>query len=51
MRDSDTFMAIIDEGRLEEAKKMILCLGKKKLGVPDESVKTFIAGAVDIDHY
>jgi hypothetical protein len=49
MRDSDTFMGIIDEGRLAEVKKLILRLGQKKLGNPDENVTTFLAGTDDID--
>ena len=49
MRDSDTYMAIIDEGRLEEAKKFILWTGQKSLGPADETVKTFLAGADDLD--
>jgi predicted transposase YdaD len=49
MRESDTYMAIIDEGRLEELKKLILRWGQKKLGNPDEVVTTFLAGSEDID--
>jgi hypothetical protein len=48
MRDSDTYMAIIDEGRLEEAKKFILRAGQKSFGPADETVKTFLAGADDL---
>jgi hypothetical protein len=50
MRDSDTFMSIIDEGRLEEVKKVVLRLGQKKLGVADETVRAFVAGNEDVDH-
>ena len=53
MRDSDTYMAIIDEGReighVEEIKKMIFRLGQKSWGIPDESVKTSLAAINDLD--
>jgi hypothetical protein len=64
MRESDTYMAIIEEGiekgiamgiekgvgmgiekgRLEEARKMILRIGHKRLGPPEEAVKSDLAG-------
>jgi hypothetical protein len=49
MRESDTFMAIIDEGRLEEVKKLILVLGEKKFGTPGDHVRTFVADTEDLD--
>jgi hypothetical protein len=49
MRDSDTYMAIIDEGREEEAKKMILRLGQKRFGPPAEDVKTRLEAITDIE--
>ena len=58
MRDSDTYMAILDEGReegreegrLDEVKKMIVRLGQKSLGTPDENVKTTLEAITDLDH-
>ena len=53
MRDSDTYMAILDEGReagrIEEVRKMIVRLGKKFFGTPDESVITTINAVNDIE--
>ncbi len=49
MRDSDTYMAIIDEGREEEAKNVIQRLGRQRLGVPDESVIARLSGISDLD--
>ena len=51
MRDSDTYMAILDEGReagrIEELRKMIIRLGKKHFGSPDEIVVAAIAAVND----
>jgi hypothetical protein len=49
MRESDTFMAIIDEGREIEARRMILRLAQKSLGQPDEQHKTRLEGITDIE--
>lgn len=49
MRESDTFMAIIEEGELKEAKKMLLRLGQKSLGAPDESVTTVLEGITKLE--
>ncbi len=49
MRDSDTYMAILDEGRLEEAKKLILQLGQEQFGAPDESVTAALNGLEDLE--
>lgn len=49
MRDSDTYMAILDEGRIDEARKMILQLGKKRLGTPDASVAITLQGVDDLE--
>jgi hypothetical protein len=51
MRDSDTYLAILDEGReagrIEELRKMIIRLGKKYFGSPDEIVIAAIAAVND----
>jgi hypothetical protein len=49
MRESDTFMAIVEEGELKEAKKIVLLLGKKSLGAPDESVKTALESITNLE--
>lgn len=36
MQESDTYLAILDEGREAEAKKIILLLGPERFGPPDE---------------
>jgi hypothetical protein len=47
MRDSDTYLAIIDEGREEEAKKVILRQGQKRLGPADDATKARLSGITD----
>jgi predicted transposase YdaD len=58
MRDSDTYMAILEEGlekgreegSILEARKLILRLGQKSLGVADEKFKDALAAINDLDH-
>ncbi len=40
MRESDTYLAIMDEGKVEEAKQLILSLGRTRFGPPDEAHTT-----------
>ncbi len=49
MRDSDTYMMILDEGREEEAKSIILRQGEKRFGRPDESTAAKLTGITDLD--
>ncbi len=49
MHDSDTYMAIIDEGREAQAKSVLLRLGQKRFGPATESVKTGLEALADID--
>jgi predicted transposase YdaD len=57
MRDSDTYMAILDEGReegieigrIDEVKKLILRFGQKSLGVPEEGITTALAALTDLE--
>jgi hypothetical protein len=57
MRESSTFMAILDEGRdegrvqgrVDEARKIILRQGPHRLGEPGAIVLTTLAGIEDID--
>jgi hypothetical protein len=50
MRDSDTYMAIIDEGREIGFKWSILSLGQKKFGPPSAPISARIEDLSDIDH-
>jgi hypothetical protein len=49
MRDSDTYMAIIDEGREQQVKEDILSLGKKKFGAAEPPVTTRLEGITDLE--
>jgi hypothetical protein len=48
MRDSDTYQAILDEGRVEEEKDVLLSLGQKRFGPADKSVKAALAAIEDL---
>jgi hypothetical protein len=49
MRESDTFLAIIDEGREIQARRDIRGLAKQILGEPDEQTVTLLEGITDIE--
>jgi hypothetical protein len=49
MQESDTYLAILDEGREEQMKEDILFAGEKRFGPSDEVVKTTLAGINDLD--
>jgi hypothetical protein len=49
MKDSDTYWAIFDEGRMEEAKAGILFLAKKRFGPAEESMITRLCAISDLD--
>jgi hypothetical protein len=49
MKDSDTYLAIIDEGREAEAKTVILRQGRKQFGIPTESTTATLNGITDLD--
>ncbi len=48
--DSDTYLMILEEGQVKQAKKAILLFGEKRLGLSDESVKTRLAAITDLEH-
>jgi len=49
MHESDTYLYILDEGRIDQTKKLILRLGQKSLGAPGESVAATLAGITDLE--
>jgi hypothetical protein len=49
MRDSDTYLAILDEGREEQVKEDILRLGRRRLGPPEEGSLATLNGITDLD--
>jgi hypothetical protein len=53
MRDSVTYQAILDEGReegrVDEVRKLIVRMGRKRLGTPTEDVTATLAGLTDLE--
>ena len=49
MRESDTYQAILDEGRAEGAQRLLLRQGRKKLGEPDEATRRAVTAISDLD--
>jgi hypothetical protein len=49
MHESDTYLAIIDEGQEKHAKKILLLVGEKRLGPANESVKARLAEVTDLE--
>jgi hypothetical protein len=47
MKESSTYQAILDEGRLEEARRILLTLGTDAFGAPDEGTIARIDSASD----
>jgi len=47
MRDSDTYQAILDEGRVDELHRTLLRQGRKRFGQPDEETRQAICGIQD----
>jgi hypothetical protein len=49
MHESDTYLAILDEGQEKRARKDILIFGEEKFGPPDESVKAQLESITDLE--
>lgn len=47
MRDSLTYQAILDEGRIEEARELLLELGERRFGPPDQRTRATRATLAD----
>jgi hypothetical protein len=49
MHESDTYLAILDEGKEEGSREAILLFGTRRFGPPDESVKTKLNTVTELD--
>ena len=49
MDESDTYLAILDEGQEKGIRRVILIQGQDRLGSPDESVKAGLNSITDLD--
>jgi hypothetical protein len=50
IEESWVYQDILAQGKLEEARSILLSLGRKKLGQPDEQVLARIEGLTDLEH-
>jgi predicted transposase YdaD len=49
MRESTTYQYILEEGCIEEARKLILRLGRQRFGPPSETVTAVLSGMTDLE--
>src|SRR5487761_1387215 len=49
MEESDTYLAILDQGEERGIRKMILMQGEDRFGPPDDSVKSALKDITDLD--
>jgi hypothetical protein len=49
MRESTTYQFILDEGRIEEAQKILLRQGRQRFGLASDAVKTTLLGTTDLE--
>ena len=49
MQESDTYLAILDEGQEKATREDILVVGEERLGPCDEAVRTQLSNMTDLD--
>ena len=49
LKESDTYQAILDEGREEEARHIVLRLGSKRFGLPDMQTKVAVEAITELE--
>ena len=49
MRESSGYQYILDEGRIEEAQKILLRMGRQRFGPASDAVKTTLLGTTDLE--
>jgi hypothetical protein len=47
-RDSDTYLAILEEGAVKALQEILLELGDQRFGQPDEATQTTLTGIADL---
>ncbi len=50
MQESTTYQAILREGRVSEAQRLLALLGEARFGVPDEATRGAIDAIRDVEH-
>jgi hypothetical protein len=48
MQESDTYLAILDEGQEKATRESILAVGEERLGAPGESIKAQLSNIADL---
>jgi hypothetical protein len=48
MHESDTFLAILEEGEEKATRANILIVGEELFGMPDESIKERLSNVTDL---
>lgn len=49
MHDSVTYQAVLDEGRGEEARKLLLLQGERRFGPPDAATVAAVRAITDLE--
>ena len=49
MHDSDTYLAILDEGQEKASRESILVVGEERFGPPEEAVRIQLANITDLE--
>lgn len=49
MRESTTYQAILEEGRADEARRIVLRQGRQKFGQPDRRVQAALERITDVE--
>lgn len=48
MEESDTYLAILEEGEVKGAREVVLFVGEKRFGTADDSVKGDLSKIMDL---
>lgn len=48
MQESDTYLAILDEGQEKATREDILAVGEERLGTPDDTIKSQLSNITDL---
>src|SRR5262245_33353971 len=48
MRESDTFQAILEEGRVQGAHRFLLLVGRERFGTPDKATRRALQRITDL---
>jgi hypothetical protein len=49
MQESDTYLMILDEGRVKATRENILVVGEERFGPPEENVRVQLANVTDLE--